>query len=463
MGSFNTVCALSGLQITYGTKIKALFLTSSPYSSNSNDSYFNFNYSPFVRTLPISGTYDDYGRFEIEKTKENSWIEKSILYLFNKDAIRVPYGYNKYHSCPLTDKITLQSLINCSANGRLRIKDDGYASDVIKHYIEYYNVNKPNNNINFPTWRKVSAILDKNGLGLLMHENGGLFNAQKVSSCIVSVSYSAYENVLEKLNQAATVLSSDYDCKVLYEKHKVMNEMHESNPILMVYPKGYFEDPSILNKVNDFYYAKKANIHPEHLKGVKKRKLPVMIVHVREDVWNVFKNVSIKSWNNTPYDVNSIKQQLLEVCNDYMSEKGYYSLKFKLDNAIRFVRQIPFQTQPLDHFRLLLTHNKKNNSFDMENFANIFAETLKVEFVLQTLQKPWILNFYGCQDECLNEWQQVNSGILDIINNRILDEKVHELNYAFDEDYDQSKNEDNSHVKEIFELENWLDKLSLGK
>ena len=462
MGSFNTICALSGLQITPGTKIKILFATLSPYAFKSDDSFFNFNKSFFARTLPISAVYDDYGNFEIEDTKENSLIKKSIVHLFKKDAIKVPYGYNQYHSSALTKDMTFESIVAASLNGRLRIKDDGYAKDVIKHYVEIYDVKKPESDINFPTWRKVSKIMSDNGFDLMMDKDNGTFNVQKVTNPIVSVDFLLYENVLENLQNVQKVLEPIYDCKIFYKKNKYFNEIQESEPILMVYPKGYNDNPSILYKVNDFYYQKNANIHPEHLKGVKKRKLPVVFLNIREDVWNVYKNVKIESYyNNSSYNVDSIKNSILEVANGIVDNSLKY-YKHSLERVVRnYLNLIPFQTQPLNHYEIIVEHLKKNNrSSELEGITNTFAEIIKIEIVMSHLLKTWNTNFYGHQEKYLKEWKSVNSGLLDILNEEILQEKINELKDAFDDD-DDDENVDNSHVKEIFELENWYDNLNI--
>ena len=152
----------------------------------------------------------------------------------------------------------------------------------------------------------------------------------------------------------------------------------------MGYPKGDNDTPCILYKVSDFYYQKNANIHPEHLKGVKKRKLPVVYLNIREDVWNVYKNVKIESYyNNSSYNVDSIKNSILEVANGIVDNSLKY-YKHSLERVVRnYLNLIPFQTQPLNHYEIIVEHLKKNNrSSELEGITNTFAEIIKIEIVI---------------------------------------------------------------------------------
>ena len=61
MGSFNTTCAVSGLPITCGDKVKYSLLAENPYEDSlvcsSHDMYY-------PRSHPVSAEYNDYGSIE---------------------------------------------------------------------------------------------------------------------------------------------------------------------------------------------------------------------------------------------------------------------------------------------------------------------------------------------------------------------------------------------------------------
>ena len=97
MGSFNEVCALSGLGINCGTPVKVLFLTRNPHVG-SNQQFAQrgcYHYDQwFLRTPPIDGEYSDYGQAKIKE----SYLTKLIEKVFAEDIIVRPFGFNKYHA-----------------------------------------------------------------------------------------------------------------------------------------------------------------------------------------------------------------------------------------------------------------------------------------------------------------------------------------------------------------------------
>lgn len=80
MGSFNTSCGLSNLQIVNGDRIVGFFLTQNTrYRSGAHSTYSCDHFS--ISSLPLVGEYADYGRIEL--TKKQSVLSKAIL---NKDC-----------------------------------------------------------------------------------------------------------------------------------------------------------------------------------------------------------------------------------------------------------------------------------------------------------------------------------------------------------------------------------------
>lgn len=68
MGSWNETCALSNLPIPCETEVVWLLITVNPYKGIGTGCYLSDYY--FVRTPPLFGVYDDYGRVELHEGQE---------------------------------------------------------------------------------------------------------------------------------------------------------------------------------------------------------------------------------------------------------------------------------------------------------------------------------------------------------------------------------------------------------
>lgn len=82
MGCWNETCALSNLPIVPGDKVVWMLL-SPGYGGDVHRVYYNDQY--FVRTVPIYGTYSDYGEVELIDTKVSIEILKTIREQFESD------------------------------------------------------------------------------------------------------------------------------------------------------------------------------------------------------------------------------------------------------------------------------------------------------------------------------------------------------------------------------------------
>lgn len=75
MGSFNTSCTLSDLQINYGDHIVAFYLE----QKNHSRSYGVYPWDNYqFASTGLTGQYDDYGRISLDKSKMNSFGLKLI-------------------------------------------------------------------------------------------------------------------------------------------------------------------------------------------------------------------------------------------------------------------------------------------------------------------------------------------------------------------------------------------------
>ena len=122
MGSFNETCAISGLPIGCGDLVKLVFLSRNPFCSADEHFYHRgcYHYDHWcMRTPPISGKYDDYGRC---KFKEN-YLTRLIEKMFIDDIVELPFGFNQYHAHSVPKKPTIHQLLDAAWQGRLLVRD----------------------------------------------------------------------------------------------------------------------------------------------------------------------------------------------------------------------------------------------------------------------------------------------------------------------------------------------------
>lgn len=88
MGSWNATCALSNLPILPGEDVVQIILTKNPYDDGSvlGCSFSDFW---FPRTLPLYGTYADYGRVDVQE--EDEYFLTQILAGFKVDGIKLDH------------------------------------------------------------------------------------------------------------------------------------------------------------------------------------------------------------------------------------------------------------------------------------------------------------------------------------------------------------------------------------
>lgn len=375
MGSFNETCALSNLDITPGTKVRLLFLTQNPYvradqreqrrGARHHDQWF-------VRTPPIKGEYDDYGRCKFTRTK----IVELVEACFDKDAVERPYGFNKYHAGPVTRGAGIDQYLAAAWEGRLLVRDDcTQPDDAPAHW---------------PTWRRLHAILKESGRELQVDNSGtgkdGGYNAQDVAPGVCCVTYNSYTDEVKKLNAVKKVFADRYDCKLTY---RVPTAKYE--PVLMVVPKSGFADPILLF---DSARAKRAaDTHPSNHQ--KYRDLPCLAVMIREDVWKVYANTKISEPSRAGGKSITVKntiEKLKERCAPRPSK-----VFFKIDE-MRFrdtLFTIPFQTTCATHLVAALEDKEYGPLDDLIRAA---AELSRVEYVMATLHHSWYVPCLGGQE-----------------------------------------------------------------
>lgn len=87
MGSFAMICSVSGLGIDWGTPVRCLLLTESPYSDDDPRRAW------IVRTPPIRAKYNDYGLIH-EVHPEDERIADLWIRGLREDAVEKGLGDN---------------------------------------------------------------------------------------------------------------------------------------------------------------------------------------------------------------------------------------------------------------------------------------------------------------------------------------------------------------------------------
>jgi hypothetical protein len=118
MGSFNFVCAVSGLPIVAGDAVKYILLEQIS-TSRGWTCYIDDRWAP--RIFPVSAEYNDYG--SIENIKHSLASDLSIEVL-KRDLVELDVGKNEYHDLAVKKTMTFEELLRPAWEGRLEVKPD---------------------------------------------------------------------------------------------------------------------------------------------------------------------------------------------------------------------------------------------------------------------------------------------------------------------------------------------------
>lgn len=389
MGSFNEICALSGLIIQPGDAVNVLFLTKNPYNFGARGCYHFDQW--FLRTLPISGIYDDYGKAEFKENKITKLIEK----VFATDIIEQPFGFNSCHDLPSPKTPNIHQLLEIAREGRLLVKNSFGENDKTLDF----------------NWTEIHDILRKNKLPLMDYKKDSAtkgYNAQDVYPGIVILTanfgYSENKKGLEK----ASKLFKDYDCQIVNQIPPDKGDFG-----LIIATKGSFNNPE---RLIDFEYLKeKLSTFPN--RRSKRKCLPVLSVMVREDVWSAYLNNDITNDWNKVITVESIYGQLKEAINEpSIEQKIFKNLPKKAKeidgmeklNRLNFyklkmiIHELPCGTSLSKHVEIGFSEPKFLNNKDKDNLLRLCAETLKIENTMASINQSWQIPTFGSQSSNWN-------------------------------------------------------------
>jgi len=121
MGSFDFTCAVSGLPIGAGTKVRFLMLQSSPFSDRG--SYASRELCWYLRSLPIRAAYNDYGTIE-DVDPRDAAVQQNWLDGLDLDLLEKGWGDNTCHDVPTRRGMDFGDLCAALSEDRLDVRPE---------------------------------------------------------------------------------------------------------------------------------------------------------------------------------------------------------------------------------------------------------------------------------------------------------------------------------------------------
>ncbi len=112
MGSFSATCAVSGLAIPGGTRIRVVLLTENPYGEGWD-----------LRAPPIRARYNDYGNIE-DLREEDAAIARLWLQALDVDLVERGVGDNQSHDVATRRGMSFEALCEALQEGRVLVRQD---------------------------------------------------------------------------------------------------------------------------------------------------------------------------------------------------------------------------------------------------------------------------------------------------------------------------------------------------
>jgi len=417
MGSFNETCALSGLPITPGDKVKLVFLSESPFNRSRRGCYINDHYS--LRTPPIDGEYADYGRCDFD---EKQPVVDLIVKKFHEDLVEQPFGFNQYHDTPTPANATIHQILEAAWEGRLMVRDNlGTGEDKDPE--------------SFPTWRRVRDKLIAKKKKIQLGESDKAYNVQPIRRGIVCVHFNTYDHVSnkKKLEAVDKFLSKDYETKMVRERE------NDGDYALLVMPNGVSANPPMLMENESITLHWDMNNFPcSRLRYDNQKVFSVMI---RQDVWDLYlKSKFDITWRDVDYSTEGfinrlndyVKKQSEEPTDLFTAEEIAKMTKEELveqsQKLIASIKRMSSYTMEVElrdtfqqsvgvtglgkHFADMLASEYTDEQ--VQNFVRIFGEAAKVEFTKMGISATWFLPITSGQETAWETHKEIHLGLAEI-------------------------------------------------
>ncbi len=161
MGSFEYKCAISGLPIGAGDKVRFLLLQSSPFSSRGN--YADGELSWYLRSLPVRAVYNDYGTVEeicpADLPITNNWLEGLKI-----DLVEKGWGDNTCHDVPTRKGMSFDELREALWEERLEVRPQLESrKDRVRSLAKKFLKERTKKSKGIPTIRRIERCITKAG------------------------------------------------------------------------------------------------------------------------------------------------------------------------------------------------------------------------------------------------------------------------------------------------------------
>lgn len=251
MGSFNTSCALTGLPIAGGDKVK-LFFVQQQAKDMAGCSCYSTDFAKPI-TYPLDATYDDYNRYEVDDDQEAAQLLMSYIKNY---GIKLEQGENQYHDIAVDPKNFdyVNDLFDPIHEGRLRV------GGILRDEVPVFHVA-----IHQDAWDQI--------MGMKMQQWNGAVNLTDI-----------YESIFEKYSDSKAKIDDKSDML-----EGVLDNMEEE-----LKGKGTEED-EILTKIKDMkrmlLTGMGEGIFKEGYNGVVQKSHPEPEYNSKEDMRLIEKHI----------------------------------------------------------------------------------------------------------------------------------------------------------------------------
>lgn len=421
MGSFAYTCAISGLPIEAGDKVRYLLLTKNPYHSGAENTCYIHDLW-FPRTFPLKGSYNDYGSVE----KVTAGAEREIwLEGLDKDMVERGWGENSCHDVPTKKSMKFDELLNAVQEGRILVQREynhyGSMEDRLERIDAMLGKKKRTEDTRSPeekrdskvpagvptmyrvqkiaeklslaiydgSWSKPSIIIDSPKTGEVRIRCHCMYGEklkpdEKFSAgAAVKQQVEVLSALQEALGEYSTMISTSSDgCAVSVDRKHDSPHYIQPNTELLVRPKPGTHDGEIRE-------------------ADKKEPLPVGHAMIREDVWQaLIKNNTVEHWSGKKtvhigidafYEGvnNYVKYLKTEMKSDYYKKYGPLGgrLETHNDNPGAWIATqdiIPFTIGLASHFNIMMGKDEVP-----EGFFKTVAEFAFINSVLAQTRYQW--------------------------------------------------------------------------
>ncbi len=262
MGSFSATCAVSGLAIPGGARIRVVLLTANPYGEGWD-----------LRAPPIRAEYNDYGNIE-NLRPEDAVITRLWLQALDVDLVEQGVGDNQCHDVATRRGMSFEALCEALQEGRVLVRQDAkdfWHPPSDDRDITVGDIHKERIQAHLDAWRPTMANVEVvlGGLAELLHIDQPAGNVVRIRKPAFGDTHDLLGAAREKLHGPFSVAMTAGSGNYGFDTE------------LLVFaapgPDRSFAGPVWENKTDD-------------------RHLAVRWAFVREDVWDGFLAEASPSW-----------------------------------------------------------------------------------------------------------------------------------------------------------------------